>query len=114
MGRLLDGIRLWVRFLLAGTQHGCADGASARGRVHRRVAHVFLVNCSFGSICISVGQNVLNNHLAKRLAGILGTSPRLIQSTGATEPLNVIPTQYHTTALKTYDDGNDSLLVSGS
>lgn len=62
----------------------------------------------FGSIFTSVGQNVLDNQLAKRFAGIPGISPRLIQSTGATELLNFIPTEYHTTALVAY---NDSLRV---
>jgi hypothetical protein len=62
----------------------------------------------FGAIFTSVGQNVLDNQLAKRLAGIPGISPRLIQSTGATELLNLIPTKYHVTALVAY---NDSLRV---
>ena len=69
---------------------------------------MFFGQLLFGSIFNSVGQNVLDNHLASRLAGIPGTSPQLIQSTGATKLLNDIPTQYHTTALKGY---NDSLRV---
>jgi MFS family permease len=62
----------------------------------------------FGAVFTSVGQNVLDNQLAKRLAGIPGISPRLIQSTGATELLNLIPTEYHAAALDAY---NDSLRV---
>jgi MFS family permease len=62
----------------------------------------------FGAIFVSVGQNVLNNQLAKRLAGIPGISPRLIQSTGATELLKLIPTEYYGAALEAY---NDSLRV---
>ena len=62
----------------------------------------------FGAIFVSVGQNVLDNQLAKRLAGIPGISPRLIQSTGATELLRLIPAEYYTAALEAY---NDSLRV---
>ena len=59
----------------------------------------------FGAVFISVCQNVLDNHLANRLAGIPGgISPRLIQSTGATELLNLIPAQYHAAALEAYND----------
>jgi MFS family permease len=62
----------------------------------------------FGAVFISVGQNVLDNQLANRLAGIPGFSPRLIQSTGATELLKLIPAEYHAAALEAY---NDSLRV---
>ena len=69
---------------------------------------MFFGQLLFGSIFNSVGQNVLDNHLAGRLAGIPGISPQLIQSTGATQLLDDIPTQYRITALKAY---NDSLRV---
>jgi hypothetical protein len=62
----------------------------------------------FGAVFTSVCQNVLDNQLADRLAGIPGINPRLIQSTGATELLNLIPAEYHAAALKAY---NDSLRV---
>ena len=62
----------------------------------------------FGAVFASVGQNVLDNQLANRLAGIPGISPRLIQSTGATELLNLIPADHHAAALEAY---NDSLRV---
>jgi MFS family permease len=62
----------------------------------------------FGAVFISVGKNVLDNQLANRLAGIPGFSPRLIQSTGATELLKLIPAEYHAAALEAY---NDSLRV---
>lgn len=61
-----------------------------------------------GAVSVSVGQNVLLNQLAKRLAGIPGISPRLIQGTGATDFLKLIPAEYHTAALEAY---NDSLRV---
>ncbi|KAF2178412.1 putative MFS multidrug transporter [Zopfia rhizophila CBS 207.26] len=62
----------------------------------------------FGAVFVSVGQNVLVNQLANRLAGIPGINPRLIESTGATDLLNLIPARYHATALVAY---NDSLRV---
>lgn len=62
----------------------------------------------FGAVFASVGQNVLDNQLANRLAGIPGISPRLIQSTGATELLNLIPAEHHAAALEAY---NGSLRV---
>ncbi len=62
----------------------------------------------FGAVFTSVGQNMLDNQLANRLAGIPGISPRLIQSTGATELLNLIPAEHHAAALEAY---NDSLRV---
>ena len=85
-----------------------AQTVLAREDVSIGASLMFFGQLLFGSIFNSVGQNVLNNHLASGLAGIPGTSPRLIQSTGATELLNLIPTQYHNTALKAY---NDSLRV---
>jgi MFS family permease len=62
----------------------------------------------FGAVFTSVGQNVLDNQLANRLAGIPGISPRLIQGTGATELLNLIPAEYRAAALEAY---NNSLRV---
>jgi MFS family permease len=62
----------------------------------------------FGAVFTSVGQNVLDNQLANRFAGIPGISPWLIQSTGATKLLNLIPSEYHAVALVAY---NDSLRV---
>lgn len=62
----------------------------------------------FGAIFTSVGQNVLDNQLANRLTDIPGISPQLIQSTGATKLLNLVPTEYHAAALEAY---NDSLRV---
>ena len=62
----------------------------------------------FGAVFTSVGQNVLDNQLANRFAAIPGISPLLIQSTGATELLNLVPAEYHAVALESY---NDSLRV---
>jgi hypothetical protein len=54
----------------------------------------------FDAVFTAVGQNVLDNQLANRLAGIPGISPRLIQSMGATELLNLIPAEYHAAAVE--------------
>ena len=64
---------------------------------------MFFGQLLFGAVFVSVGQNVLDNQLAKRLLGISGLDPRLIQSTGATELLNLIPAQYHLAALEAYN-----------
>jgi MFS family permease len=69
---------------------------------------MFFGQLLFGAIFISVCENVLDNQLSNRLAGIPDINPRLIQSTGATELLNLIPAQYHAAALEAY---NDSLRV---
>ncbi|KAH7309933.1 putative MFS multidrug transporter [Rhexocercosporidium sp. MPI-PUGE-AT-0058] len=58
----------------------------------------------FGAVFISVGQNVLDNQLTNRLAGIPGISRQVLESTGATELLNLIPAKYHATALGAYND----------
>ncbi|RDH35972.1 MFS general substrate transporter [Aspergillus welwitschiae] len=64
----------------------------------------------FGAIFTSVGANVLSNQLAKRLGHIPGVdvTPRVIQSTGATEVLSLVPEAYRDDALRAY---NDSLRV---
>jgi MFS family permease len=62
----------------------------------------------FGAIFVSVGQNVLDNQLVKRLAGISGITPQQIKSAGATGLFNIIPPQYHTAIREAY---NDSLRV---
>lgn len=62
----------------------------------------------FGAIFTSVSLNVLDNQLTIRLVGIPVISLELIQSTGATEILNLVPARYHATALVAY---NNSLRV---
>ncbi|PVH73002.1 MFS general substrate transporter [Cadophora sp. DSE1049] len=65
----------------------------------------------FGAVFVSVGQNVLDNQLVKRLANIPGMqtiSPQQIQSTGATALLHLVPAAFRSEGLKAY---NDSLRV---
>lgn len=62
----------------------------------------------FGAIFVSVGQNVFDGQLAKRLADITGITAQQIQAAGVTGLFQIIPPQYHTAALEAY---NDSLRV---
>ena len=62
----------------------------------------------FGAIFVSVGQNVLDSQLAKRLAGISDVSPQQIENAGVTGILEIIPSQYHDAVLEAY---NGSLRV---
>ncbi|GKZ32315.1 hypothetical protein AbraIFM66950_001631 [Aspergillus brasiliensis] len=64
----------------------------------------------FGAIFTSVGQNVLSNQLARRLVHIPGVdiTPQVIQSTGVTQVLSLVPEAYRDDALRAY---NDSLRV---
>lgn len=52
---------------------------------------MFFGQLLLGSVFISVGQNLLDNQLASRLASIPGISAHLISNTGATTLLNFIP-----------------------
>jgi MFS family permease len=62
----------------------------------------------FGAIFVSVGQNVLDNQLIKRLVGITNITVQQIEESGVTGLFDIIPSQYHTLALQAY---NNSLRV---
>lgn len=59
----------------------------------------------FGAISVSVGQNVLDQHLATLLGRISGASitPQQIESAGITGLLKIIPSQYHDAVLQAYN-----------
>ncbi|KAI8622860.1 major facilitator superfamily domain-containing protein [Xylariaceae sp. FL1651] len=57
-----------------------------------------------GAIFISVGQNVLNNQLLQRLAGVPGFSPLLIEKGGATDLVNSLPSEYRHSVLIAYNE----------
>jgi hypothetical protein len=59
----------------------------------------------FGAIFVSVGQNLLDQHLATRLAQISGISitPEKIESAGITGLFNIIPSQFHNAVLRAYN-----------
>lgn len=67
------------------------------------ISLMFFGQMLFGAVFTSVGQNLLDNQLANRLAGIPGITPRLIPITGATDLLKIVPAQYHFVALKAYN-----------
>ncbi|KAJ9134321.1 MFS general substrate transporter [Pleurostoma richardsiae] len=79
-----------------------------RNEVSIGAALMLFAQTLFGAIFVSIGQNVLDGQLAKRLAGITNITPQQIQNAGATGLLKIIPAQYHTAALEAY---NDSLRV---
>jgi MFS family permease len=62
----------------------------------------------FGAIFVSVGQNVVDGQLSKRLARILSITPQQIASAGASGLFKEIPPQYYDAAKVAY---NDSLCV---
>ncbi|PWY85816.1 MFS general substrate transporter [Aspergillus sclerotioniger CBS 115572] len=59
----------------------------------------------FGAIFVSVGQNVLDQHLAIRLARLSGINitPETIKRAGITGLFRIIPPQDHTAVLEAYD-----------
>ncbi|KAM0427180.1 hypothetical protein ACHAPT_007607 [Fusarium lateritium] len=62
----------------------------------------------FGAIFVSVGQNVLNGELAKRLAQFSNITPQQIEAAGVTGLFKTIPQKYHRAILEAY---NGSLSV---
>ncbi|EON96442.1 putative mfs aflatoxin efflux protein [Phaeoacremonium minimum UCRPA7] len=62
----------------------------------------------FGAIFVSIGQNVFDGQLAKRLASITNITPQQIEDAGVTGLLKIIPANYYDAALEAY---NDSLRV---
>lgn len=57
----------------------------------------------FGAIFVSVGQNVLDDQLARRLAGISDITTQQIKKAGVTGLLEIIPPQYHDAVLEAYN-----------
>ncbi|KAE8409755.1 major facilitator superfamily domain-containing protein [Aspergillus pseudonomiae] len=103
----------WIGFqIIYGFGIGCCSQAPnlaaqtvlARKDVAIGASLMFFGQQLFGSVFASVGQNVLFNQLAHRLADIPGISPRLIQSTGATEFLNRVPAEDLVIAREAYND----------
>ncbi|KAJ9637521.1 hypothetical protein H2204_004670 [Knufia peltigerae] len=70
------------------------------------VSLMFFGQTLFGAIFTSIGQNVLDNELVKKLRNlqIPGISTQLIQNHGVTDLFNFIPARYHGEALKAYND----------
>ncbi len=79
-----------------------------RNEVSIGVSLMLFSQTLFGAIFASVGQNVLDSQLVKRLAGITSITGEQIQTAGVTGLFEIIPPEHHTAALKAY---NDSLRV---
>ena len=79
-----------------------------RNEVSIGISVILFAQTLFGAIFVSVGQNVLDNQLAKRLAGISSITPKQLQTAGVTGLFDIIPPENHTAALEAY---NDSLRV---
>ncbi|KAH6973118.1 major facilitator superfamily domain-containing protein [Ilyonectria sp. MPI-CAGE-AT-0026] len=62
----------------------------------------------FGAIFVSIGQNVFDGELRRRLADITTITPEQIKNAGVSGILETVPPQHHTIALEAY---NDSLRV---
>lgn len=74
---------------------------------------MFFGQTLFGSIFTTVGQSVLDNQLANRLAGIPGIDPTLIQGTGVTDLLRHIPAQYLPAVLEAYNGSLRKVFLVG-
>ncbi|KAH8887522.1 MFS general substrate transporter [Thozetella sp. PMI_491] len=85
-----------------------AQTVLARDEVSIGASLMLFAQTLFGAIFVSIGQNVLDGELVKRLAGIVKVTPQQIESAGATGLLSIMPTEQRTLALVAY---NDSLRV---
>lgn len=65
---------------------------------------MFFGQTLFGAVFTSVGQNVLDNQLTKRLAGIPGISAKVVVQNGATDLLRLVPEQFREMALVAYNE----------
>lgn len=108
---------MWIGFeILYGFGLGCcaqapnmaAQTVLSREDVAIGASLMFFGQQVFGSIFTTVGQSTLDNQLTHRLARFRNITPELIQNTGATQLLNLIPAEDHAAALDAY---NDSLRV---
>lgn len=57
----------------------------------------------FGAIFVSIGQNVFDGQLAKRLASITNITPQQIEDAGVTGLLKIIPAEDYDEALEAYN-----------
>jgi len=64
---------------------------------------MFFSQTLFAAIFTSVGQQVLSKELLKRLGDVPGITAQLIQSSGATEILKLVPKAYRDSALNDYN-----------
>lgn len=107
---------MWIGYqILYGFGLGCcaqapnmaAQTVLSREDVAIGASLMFFGQQLFGTIFTTVGQSTIDNQLTHRLANF-NITPEVIQNTGATKILNLIPAEDHTAGLNAY---NDSLRV---
>ncbi|PNP84376.1 hypothetical protein FNYG_02005 [Fusarium nygamai] len=79
-----------------------------RNQVSIGASLVIFAQTLSGAIFVSVGTNVLDGELAKRLSAFTSVTPQQIESAGLTGLLKTIPEKFHKETLTAY---NDSLHV---
>ncbi|KAG5752998.1 hypothetical protein H9Q70_004359 [Fusarium xylarioides] len=79
-----------------------------RNQVSIGASLVIIAQTLSGAIFVSVGTNVLDGELAKRLSAFTSVTPKQIESAGLTGLLKTIPEKFHKETLTAY---NDSLHV---
>ncbi|RKK97319.1 hypothetical protein BFJ68_g14019 [Fusarium oxysporum] len=79
-----------------------------RNQVSIGASLVIFAQTLSGAIFVSVGTNVLDGELAKRLSAFARVTPKQIESAGLTGLLKTIPEKFHKETLTAY---NDSLHV---
>lgn len=69
------------------------------------ISLVFFVQTLGPTVFVAAAQNVLDNHLVKKLAGLNGLTPQDIVGTGATQLRHVFPPADLPRVLKAYNEG---------
>lgn len=81
-----------------------AQTVLSRNEVSVGASLMLFAQTLFGAIFVSVGQNVVDGQLSKRLARILNITPQQIANAGASGLLKDIPAQYYDAAKVAYND----------
>ncbi|KAH7032778.1 major facilitator superfamily domain-containing protein [Microdochium trichocladiopsis] len=78
------------------------------------ISLMFFTQLLSGAIFISVGQNVLTNELLKRLEGVMGVTPELIENTGATSLSSALPEGVRGVVLDAYNLSLRQVFIVGA
>ena len=82
----------------------CCTDCSVRQDVPIALALGFFAQLIGGSVSVPAGENVLDNQLLKRLAGLPGFDPSLVTSGGATALIQSLPADLKSTILQAYNE----------
>lgn len=77
------------------------------------IALMFFGQLLGGAVFVSVGENVLDNQLVKRLSGFPGFSPSLVTSGGATSLIQSLPSAVRDAALVPYNESLRQVFLVG-